>query len=198
MNRIGDQYPPAADVPSVDDRQQLAADGNTHDDRAGKVVRKNTRGEKLPAEKPLSYRAEDLMTTKKKTESYLDALGPAQIESQSAELRKIESMTEAEICDYVKSMAPTLQNNAWEEVVRETDFNQRLFKAEQKMQEHNDEMERIRKEIESGRMDHRTGQEQLRKVYNRREAAASRTKREQALVKAAIKVHVSHYCYIRM
>jgi len=152
--------------------------------RSGKVVRKNTEGEKAPAASvtPLAVQIEREMP-----ESASCQIAADLIESRSAEIRKIQSMTEADICDYVKSMAPQLQDNAWEEIVRETNFQERLEKAKQKMQEHADEMDRIRREVENGRLDAKTGHELMRKVYNRREAAASRTKREQGLVKAAFK-----------
>jgi len=148
------------------------------DERGGKVLRKNTDGEKHPM-------ADNSLCNTPPPER---RLVPGQIGSRSTEIRKIQSMSEADICEYVKTVAPHLQNNAWEEVVKETNFEERLQKAEQKMQEHTQELEKIKKEVSEGKIDPAIGQEMMRKVYNRREAAASRAKREQGLVKAAIKV----------
>lgn len=156
--------------------------------RAGKVVRKNTKGEKIAAGcTPVGPIAE---TETQMPELVAPNLSQNLVESRSAEIRKIQSMTEADICNYVKTMAPQLQDNAWEEIVKETNFQERLDKARMKMQEHAQEMGRIRREVETGRIDAKTGNDLMRKVYNRREAAASRTKREQGLVKAAVKVRV--------
>lgn len=154
------------------------------DEQTCKIIRKNTEGEKAAV---ASVAPQTAQIERGLSESVSCRLGAGLIESRSAEIRKIQSMTEADICDYVKSMAPQLQDNAWEEIVKETNFQQRLERAKQKMQEHADEMDRIRREVDSGRLDPKTGNDLMRKAYNRREAAASRTKREQGLVKAAFK-----------
>ena len=165
------------------------------EERPGKVVRKNTAGEKFEQSEMTGgshhhhHHHPDQMEAEKANASSQqeDALA---LFSRSTELSKVEHMSESELCDYVKSVAPQLQNNAMEEIVKETNFEQRLQKAEQKMQEHIREMDRIQQEIRQGTLDHKSGQEMLRKAYNRREAASTRTKREKGLVHAAIKVRV--------
>lgn len=94
---------------------------------------------------------------------------------------------DTEIRNFVKSVAPQIQNNAWEEILNETDFEHRLKKAELKVSEHNHELDSLRDKIAKGQIERSTGQEMIRKTYNRREAASSRAKREQGLMQAAIK-----------
>jgi len=169
--------------PQMFERRDVPAE----DEARNKVIRKNTEGEKAPAVSFAADQTVPMTKVEQEPQPLVQRMGSQLIESRSAEIRKIQSMTEADICDYVKSMAPQLQDNAWEEIVRETNFQERLEKAKQKMQEHADEMDRIRRDVEKGRLDPKVGHEMMRKVYNRREAAASRTKREQGLVKAAFK-----------
>eukprot|EP00210_Caulerpa_lentillifera_P002300 g2208.t1 len=106
---------------------------------------------------------------------------------EASNFLKLDQTTESEICGFVKSVAPQMQNNAWEEVLNETDFEDRLKKAQAKVREHNLELENLKRRIESGEIKRPTGQELIRKTYNRREAAASRAKREEGLMQAAIK-----------
>lgn len=96
-------------------------------------------------------------------------------------------ISDTEIRNFVKSVAPQIQNNAWEEILNETDFEDRLKKAELKVNEHNHELDSLRDKIARGEIERSRGQEMIRKTYNRREAAASRAKREQGLMQAAIK-----------
>eukprot|EP00210_Caulerpa_lentillifera_P000529 g511.t1 len=130
-----------------------------------------------------NYDPMESMTDKETNEDYIMRSTTA----ETTDFLNLDQTAEAEICAFVKSVAPQLQNLAFEEIINETNFKQRLKQAEMKMTEQEQEVERIRHKMTVGEIMNHVGQQQIQDAYDRREAAASELRREQDLMQGAIK-----------
>lgn len=107
--------------------------------------------------------------------------------AQTTDFLNLDQTAEAEICTFVKSYAPEMQNQAWEEIRNETGFEEQLKQAKLQIRELNQEMEIIKHKMQTGEIEMQTGQQMIRTDCEKRETIAAQARSEHDRIQGLIK-----------
>lgn len=151
-----------------------------------KLVRTNTEGEGCPVqlESPETPRKSGMSTSTDCQEPMITDMGAPQdgisVEDYLVILRSAKGSRKA-LQNLMPSCAPGPRNPALEEAIKKCDFNLRVSRAEKKMEEHNESMRAIDEMAATGQLGREEAKSRRRQAYNRREAAASRARKDNEL-----------------
>lgn len=112
--------------------------------------------------------------------------GPSVEECLASLLRGVNS--NQDLRQLLPLHAPGQVDAVLEAEMKTVDFDLRVARAEKKIQEHNENMKRIDRMLASGQIDKEEGKLMRRRVYNRREAAASRARDDKRLREIVLQV----------
>ncbi|GMH33341.1 hypothetical protein BSKO_01175 [Bryopsis sp. KO-2023] len=150
-----------------------------------KVVRKNTEGEGCPAQTETSE------TPRKSGMSYTGGDDAMAIDSEALQndtsvedyltVLRTAKGSQKTLQTLMPCSAPGPVDPALEQAIKKCDFDLRVSRAEKKMEEHNESMRRIDQMMASGQMSREEAKSRRRQAYNRREAAASRARKDNEL-----------------
>lgn len=107
--------------------------------------------------------------------------------AQTTDFLNLDQTAEAEICTFVKSYAPEMQNQAWEEIRNETGFEEQIKQAKLQIRELNQQMEIIKHKIQTGEIDMQNGKQMIRTDCEKRERIATQARAEQDRIQGLIK-----------
>lgn len=140
-----------------------------------KVVRKNVEGEGCPARQE----AREISKCNDKNYGGTDELDvPAE---EYLRILREAGGCEKTLAELMPNRAPGPLDSTLEEIIQTCDFDLRVSRAQKKMEEHNASMERIDKMVKLGQLSREEGKSRRRQAYNRREAAASRARKDTEL-----------------
>ncbi|CAD7697877.1 unnamed protein product, partial [Ostreobium quekettii] len=141
---------------------------------ARKVKRKNTKGDKVKVES-CERPGEDVAA--RPADKAMG--GEAVVGSWSAMEPVIKQAQVGKVPAALPDLPPS--DGYYEDLLKTMDVEMRLRKAEDKWREHDAGIKVLQGKISNGELGAKEGQEAVRKLYNRREAAASRSRREAEL-----------------
>lgn len=100
-----------------------------------------------------------------------------------------ESMSsQQDLASIMPTVAPGTRDEAMEAELQTVNFDLRVERAEKKIEQHNESVRLIDEQVASGVLDREQAKALRRQAYNRREAAASRARKDKELRQTVMQV----------